>query len=122
MTQPASLTLNMYQDQDFVDSLALQNSDMTIIDLTGFTAHMQARADVTDALPVLDWSTAAGELVIDGPTGTITFAVPAATTGLIPTNNEFVSLVYDLILTASGGQAERLVQGVLNISPSVTRV
>lgn len=122
MTQPASVPLNLYQDQDFVDSLALQQSDTTPIDLTGFTARMQGRLDITDLLPVIDWSTTDGEIVIDGAAGTITFDVPASVNALIPTNNEFMTLVYDLILTSSTGQAERLIQGVLNISPSVTRV
>ena len=122
MTQPASLSFNIYQDQDFVDSLALQQSDATPIDLTGYTARLQARTDITDVLPVLDWGTTTGEIVIDGPGGTITFAVPAATTALLPTENEFLSLVYDLLITSSTGVAERLTQGSLNISPSVTRV
>lgn len=125
MTAPATVSLTMYQGQDFVDTLAFYNVDdsgaKTPVDLTGFDAHMQTRTDVTDLLPVTDWSTATGEMVIDGPNGLLTFAVPAALNVLIPTNNEFLSLVYDLILSTSAPIADRVIQGVINISPSVTR-
>lgn len=121
MSKPANILLTLYQGQDFVDTLAFLQSDGTPVDLTGFSAHMQGRMDITDLVPVIDWSTADGEMVIDGAAGTLTFAIPASLNALIPTGNEFMSLVYDLILSTSAPIADRVVQGILNISPGVTR-
>lgn len=124
MTKPATVGLNVYQGQDFTDWLVLNQTDnlgvKTPVDLTGYDAHMQARSEMIDLLPIIDWSTFTGEITIDGPTGKVMFNVTAAATRVIPTNNEFLSLVYDMILT-SASQAERIIQGVINISPSVTR-
>lgn len=123
MKQPLSLALYIYQGQTFDDRLALTNADGTPVVLTGYSARMQARADVTDTTPVLDWSTTDGEIVIDGPNGTITFNVSADATYALPTGNEFTSWVYDLRIfnAASPVYAERVVQGMLNVSPAVTR-
>lgn len=123
MKEPLSLSLYIYQGQTFDDRLALSNADGTPVNLTGYSARMQARADITDTTPILDWSSIDGEIVIDGPNGTITFNVTADATYALPTNNEAASWVYDLRIfnAASPVYAERVVQGVLNVSPAVTR-
>jgi len=121
--QPLTLALYIYQGQTFDDRLALTNADGTPVDLTGYTARMQAREAITDVTPILDWSSTDGEIVIDGPAGTITFNVSATATAALPTANEFASWVYDLRLvnSATPPYAERVVQGTLNVSPAVTR-
>lgn len=123
MKQPLTLALYIYQGQTFDDRLALTNADGTPVDLTGYSARMQARTDVADATPVLDWSSVDGEIVIDGPGGALSFNVSADATFALPTDNEPCAWVYDLRIynAASPPYAERVVQGILNVSPAVTR-
>lgn len=122
MKKPLQLTLSVYQGQTFNDVLAL--SDDTTgnpVDLTGYTAKMQARYDVTDAAAVLTWGTDTGEVVIDGPNGTVTFAVTPAATAALPTSNNTTVLYYDMVISTGAGYAERLIQGAMVIYPGVTR-
>lgn len=124
MKQPLNLTLSIWQNQTFDDSLALTNEDGTIVDLTGYSAEMMARFDPTDAdPPLIDWGTETGEIAIDGAAGTITFAVTAAATMALPTANELTQWFYDLRIfnTASPVYAERVIQGAMVIYPAVTR-
>lgn len=123
MKQPLNLTLFIYQGQTFDDVLALTNADGTPVDLTGYSARMQLRNEITDATTVADWSTDTGEIAIAGPAGTITFNVTAATTAALPTRNEQTQWVYDMRLynAASPVYAERVIQGTVVASPAVTR-
>jgi len=122
MKKPLQLTISLYQGQTFNDVLALSDDVSGLpVDLTGYTARMQARFDITDTTPVFTWSTATGEIVIDGPNGTITFAVTPTATAALPTNNDITVLVYDLVLSSGAGYVERTVQGAVVIYPGVTR-
>lgn len=123
MKKPLQLTLSIYQGQTFNDVLAL--SDDTTgdpVDLTGYSAKMQARFDIADTSPVLTWSSDTGEIVLGGTEGTITFAVGPAATAALPTQNDVLVLAYDMVLSQSAGAyTERLVQGALVVYPGVTR-
>lgn len=124
---PANLTLSIWAGQTFQDVLTLQDPTGAPINLTGYTAQMMARQYVEQANPAyLNWTTAAGNIVLGGSAGTITFAVPAATTaGLaaaagVPNPQDIQQWVYDMVLTSSTGIAERIIQGALVIYPAVT--
>lgn len=128
---PCNLTLTIWAGQTFQDVLTLQNPSGAPIDLTGYSAQMQARWDVQQPdPPFINWTSTGGQIVLGGTAGTITFAVPAATTAALtnPTTlpvpypiNDTLVWVYDMVLTSAGGVAERVIQGALVIYPAVTR-
>lgn len=87
-----------------------------LVNLTGYTARLQARVDVEDTETVLSLTTGAG-ITLGGAAGTITLDQTATQTALLPAG----TYIYDLELAAGGGTVTRLVQGELIISAEVTR-
>ena len=90
--------------------------DNVPVNLTGYTARLQARIDVDEPDTILSLTTGAG-ITLGGAAGTITLDQTATQTALLP-KGEYV---YDLELQTSGGVVTRLLQGELNISAEVTR-
>ena len=90
--------------------------DNVAVNLTGYTARLQARIDVDETETILSLTTGAG-ITLGGAAGTITLDQTATQTALLP-KGEYV---YDLELQSSGGVVTRLLQGELNISAEVTR-
>jgi len=90
--------------------------DNVAVNLTGYTARLQARIDVDETETILSLTTGAG-ITLGGAAGTITLNQTATQTALLP-KGEYV---YDLELQSSGGIVTRLLQGELNISAEVTR-
>ena len=125
---PCNLTLSIWAGQTFADVLTLQNPEGAPIDLTGYTAQMQARWAVEQPdPPLITWTDTGGQVVLGGTAGTITFAVSAATTAALTTTagaqqpNDIVIWVYDMVLTSASSIAERVIQGALVVYPAVTR-
>ena len=86
------------------------------VNLTNYTARLQARVDVEDAEVILSLTTGAG-ITLGGALGTISLDQTATQTTLLPAGG----YVYDLELIAGSGSVTRLVQGELIISAEVTR-
>lgn len=86
------------------------------VNLTNYTARLQARVDVEDSEVILSLTTGAG-ITLGGAAGTISLDQTGVQTALLPAG----TYVYDLELIAGSGSVTRLVQGELNISPEVTR-
>jgi hypothetical protein len=112
---------NITVDQGATFSLVVtwKNPNGTPIDLTGYTARMQARAKYDSPNPPLFslTSTPAAGLVLGGVAGTVTITIDAATTaGLVPGQ-----YVYDLEVVSSGGIVTRLIEGRCIVSPEVTK-
>lgn len=84
------------------------------IDFAGATARMQVRTHVSDASPLLTLTTGSG-ITIDTGTGTITLRIEAAVTATLTPGH------YDLLVTLGSGDAVRMLEGALAISPAVTR-
>lgn len=86
------------------------------VDLTGYTAEMHVRRKHTTATTLLDFSSAAGDITLNGALGT------GVVKALIPNslNNTVKRGVYDLELTASNGDVTRLLEGIVVFSPEVT--
>lgn len=83
------------------------------VDLTGYSAALQIRAFPLSPSVLYD---ASSNLVLGGVLGTITLTIPASSTeGFTWWNG-----VYDLLLTDSSGNATRLLQGSVTVSPGVT--
>jgi len=90
--------------------------DGTAVNLTNYTARLQARVDVDSTTTVLSLTTGAG-ITLGGVLGTISLDQTAAQTTALPAGQ----YIYDLELIAGSGSVTRLVQGELNISAEVTR-
>jgi hypothetical protein len=94
-------------------------SPVVPIDITGYTARMQFRAKIGDALPVLsltDVANASGQLIINGPQGSVEIYINDTTTSAL-----YGGGVFDLELVSPTGEVIRLVQGSYSVSPNVTR-
>jgi predicted MFS family arabinose efflux permease len=89
----------------------------TLVNLTGYTARLQARVDVEDTELILSLTTANAGITLGGAAGTISLDQTATQTTLLPAG----TYVYDLELIAANSTVTRLVQGELLISPEVTR-
>ena len=88
------------------------------VNLTGYSARLQARVDVEDTETILSLTTDAnGGITLGGALGTISLDQTAIQTALLPAG----SYVYDLELISGVGAVTRLVQGELDISAEVTR-
>jgi hypothetical protein len=91
--------------------------DAVAVNLTGYTARLQARVDVADTTTVLSMTTAGGGITLGGAAGTITLDQTATQTTALSVG----SFVYDLELISSANVVIRLLQGELVISAEVTR-
>jgi len=91
--------------------------DGVAVNLTGYTARLQARVDVADTSTVLSMTTAGGGITLGGAAGTITLDQTATQTTALTVG----SFVYDLELVSSANVVIRLLQGELLISAEVTR-
>lgn len=89
----------------------------TLVNITNWTARLQARIDVEETTSILSLTTANGGITLGGAAGTISLDQTATQTTLLPAG----TYVYDLELISGIGAVTRLVQGELNISPEVTR-
>lgn len=120
---PGTLLLSIWQGQTYDQQLLLQDQNADPLNLTGFTAQMMLRVNITDATPIATWGTATGEIVLGGTAGTLTFAVPGSESQALPTNDELAIYVYDILLTngATPPYTQRVVQGTLVVYPAVTR-
>ena len=93
----------------------LQSDAQTPVNLTGFSAAMQVRAETADDL-LASFSTAGGSITLGGPAGTITLAAaPSVTTAWT-----FGAGLYDLQLTDSGGDVVTLIAGIFTVTPAIT--
>lgn len=93
------------------------DSGGTPIDLTGYTARMQIRANPADPGSTFELNTTNGRIVITGPTGLLTLLISAADTGALT----LTTGVYDLIVTSAGGVVSRLLQGDVTVDAAVTK-
>lgn len=112
------LDITIEQGATFVMNVTWQDSTGTPIDLTGFTAKMQARYKYSDPAPLVTFSTADDTITLGGVEGTIAIAGLAP----LPALTDVKTGVYDLELTdPSTGKITRLLQGKVTFSPEVTK-
>jgi hypothetical protein len=114
MYMPATLNLIVYQGATFDHSLTWTVNTVPV-DLTDYSARMQARSSYADAATVIDLTDADG--ITLGAAGAITITIPADDTALMPAG----SYRYDLELEDKDGVVTRLLMGRVNVSAEVTR-
>lgn len=120
------------QGSDWEEQVDLCNDDDSIIDISGCSAELRVVQTLQNQTVLLDLSTAAGTLVLDGPAGQINWAVPAVQTatlqgspGLLPPVFGFdPSLVpfgfYSLRVKWPSGQLVTELTGVIALSLCAT--
>ena len=112
------LDITIEQGTTFVLNAVWKDSTGTPVDLTGYTAKMQARWTYADANALVTFTTADNTITLGGINGTITVTGMATLPGVTKPRTG----VYDLELTqTSTGKVTRLLQGSAFISPEVTK-
>jgi len=111
------LDIIIEQGATFSRVLTWKDEDEDPVNLTGYSARMQAREHQASTEPFIDLTTANGGITLGGSGGTITLSVAATITGAIAAD----SGVYDLELESASGIVTRLLEGNVIISKNVTR-
>ena len=106
----------IYQGATFNPTLTWKDENGTAINLTGYTARMQARVKITDTDPFINLTTENGGITLGGAAGTVALYISAEDTADIADSG-----VYDLELVSSGGEVNRLLMGNITLSKNVTR-
>jgi len=127
-----SLDFQIAQGADWAVQLVFKNDDGSVQNLTGCAAHMQIRAFPLSPVAIVDLSTAAGTMTINGPLGQINWTVPGATTLLYqppaalsqpnPLNPNVVPFGYwDLFIQWPGGALIKELYGQVSLLLDITR-
>lgn len=105
--------LNLVVDQgsSFSTTLNLTDDDGDVINLTGYTAAGQLRKHYTSSNSV------SFTITLGGANGTVTLAMSSNTTANIAAGR----YVYDVELTDNAGLVSRLFEGIVTVTPQVTR-
>jgi hypothetical protein len=115
-THPAKHNFYVYRGATFSEQIEWKDESGTPVNLTGFTARMHMRETLEAADPFLTLTTENGGITLGGVAGTIQLLASATQTNAITA----ASGVYDLELV-SGANVTRLLEGLVIISPEVTR-
>ena len=108
-----ALKANIVIDQgtSFSTTIDVTDDDGNIVDLDGFTGAAQMRKHYTSST-AYDFTVAITEDL-----GEVNLSMTANTTNSIPAGR----YVYDCELTDSAGLVSRLIEGVVTVTPGVTR-
>ena len=115
-TEPGQHNFLLPQGATFTEVLTWQDENGAAINLTGYTARMEAKRRQSPTTTVINLTTENGGIALGGSAGTITLTLNATATALlIPGTYD-----YDLELISSGAIVTRLLQGIVNVTPEVT--
>lgn len=105
---------NIYLDQgaDFSSIISLKNQDGTPLNLAGFTVKSEFRKSYKSSS-----STAFVVTIYNSDLGKIRLQLPAASSSVINAGR----YLYDVEVTAPTGERKRALQGIVVISPEITR-
>lgn len=118
MNAPGRLNLTILQGATFRHDLTWKTGNPPdVVNLSGYLARMQMRAKVSDAVVLIELTTANGGIVLDPLNGGIAIYISAADTASLAFKKAF----YDLEMIAPNGDVIRLVEGIVIVSPEVTR-
>ena len=105
------------QGASFKKRLTWRNKQKRPINLTGYTAKLQARSAVGGSV-LFELSTANGGIALTPTAGIIDLIMTAAQTAAFG----FATVIYDLILTAPDGTTKyRVLEGRFTLSAGVTQ-
>jgi hypothetical protein len=99
------------QGSDFITTLNVSDDDGYAISLTGYTGAAQMRRHYT-SVSKYDFV-----VTVSAATGEVSMAMDSDVTNLIPAGR----YVYDCELTDNSGVKSRIVEGIVTVTPQVTR-
>jgi hypothetical protein len=105
--------VNLVVDQGatFETVLTLTQDNGDLIDLTGYSGTAQLRKHYTSS------NSTSFTVTLGGANGTVTLGMSANTTANVVAGR----YVYDVELVDSGNVATRLIEGIVTVTPQVTR-
>jgi hypothetical protein len=109
--------ITIQQGATFQTSIKWSDSAGAAINLTGYSARMQARASYESTSTIFSLTDSSG-ITLGGTAGTIAVLISGSTTAGFSAPWEGV---YDLELVSGGGVVTRLLEGGVLVSPEVTR-
>ncbi len=109
-----AIKANLVIDQGSTFSAAIDVADAggAVYNLTGFTVAAQMRKNYTSSTAVTFNASH------NGPLGQITLSLNSANTAVIEPGR----YLYDVEITSSGGVITRVVEGVVTVTPGMTRI
>ena len=105
--------ISVDQGSDFYSIIEVEDADGLILDLSNYSVNGQVRKTYNSSTAIN--FTAA---VSDGPRGQISISLTATQTNAMKPGR----YVYDVEIISVGGTVTRVVEGQLEVTPSVTRV
>lgn len=103
--------INIDQGTTFQTTINITDEDDNIVDLTGYSGVAQLRKHYTSSNSV------SFVVSISPAIGTVTLSLNANTTATVSAGR----YVYDCELTDTNGAVTRLLEGIVTITPQVTR-
>jgi hypothetical protein len=113
---PGIVNLTFAQGSTWKLSLTYTNADALPIDLTNYSARMQARTFYDSPVAALSLTSGAG-ITLGGTAGTVDLLVDAVTTAQIDSG----TYVYDLEVESQSGEVVKIIAGGLTVLPEATR-
>jgi hypothetical protein len=114
---PAAFNFTILQGRTFNYSFTWTDGSGNPVDLTGYTAQMYCRYNLTDTTPFLQLTTSNGGIALGGTSGTITLSASTSTTSALTAGIG----VYDLELISGSGIANSLLVGTITVQEMPTR-
>jgi hypothetical protein len=112
----AILDILIEQGATFRHTLLVKQGGLPF-DLTSYTVRMQVRRSYSVEALLLELTESNGRILVDPEEGRIDLSIDAEDTEAL----SFKDGVYDLEIESVGGEVTRLLQGVVTLSPEVTR-
>lgn len=116
MTMTTRHDIEVPQGANFVLNVQARNSDNTVLPLIGYSGKLQIRETVDSLTVLMEASTTAGTITINGPAGIVSVLVPATITETMTWNTG----VYDLEVFTTPDNVLRLLEGYATLSLEVT--
>lgn len=105
-----------FQGDDYTFSITVKNADASVVDLTGYTAKMQARENYDSESTVLDLSVDNGIVVIPA-TGVIVVSISNTLTSAIDGGY----YLYDLETSDANGLKSKIIFGKFEVLKEITK-
>ena len=109
MATKANITID--QGTTFSTVITLADEDNVLIDLTGYTANSQIRKHYSSS------NSQAFSISLGGASGTVTMSLTSTQTSNLVAGR----YVYDVELKSSSNVVSRIVEGIVTVTPEVTR-
>ncbi len=113
---PGAYNFTIYAGSTFYQRINWSDSCDEPIDLTGYTAKLEAKYSISDADPFLSLTTENGGITLGGSAGTVEINADAAATLALTAGVG----VYDLQMTSGAGVVDYLLQGKMTVQKMVT--